>query len=101
MFNYRDPNIFPNPDEFDPERFSPEQKALRHKQAFLPFSDGPRMCIGMHLGHFNLKLGIFQILRNFKIRFGPSQKPFTVSPLSIFNIPKDGIKLYLEPRPVK
>lgn len=95
---YRDPELFPNPEIFDPERFSPEQKALRHKQAFIPFGDGPRMCIGMQLGYFNLKLGLFQMIRNFNVRFGPSQKPFRIHPMSFFNIPKDGIQLYFEPR---
>lgn len=65
-----DPNIYPNPDEFQPERFEAAAKVARENVAFLPFGDGPRNCIGARFGMMQTRVGLVTLLRNYE--FSPS-----------------------------
>ena len=53
---HRDPDVFPNPNTFDPDRWSPERAKDIPKFAFFPFGAGPRSCIGQHFAMMELGL---------------------------------------------
>lgn len=45
---HRREDVYPNPTKFDPDNFLPERSANRHYYAFVPFSAGPRSCVGKY-----------------------------------------------------
>ncbi|KAG5305742.1 CP6A2 protein, partial [Acromyrmex insinuator] len=62
-----DPNIYPDPEVFDPERFSEENVKQRNSMYYLPFGDGPRNCIGKRFATNQTKVGLIKVLMNYKI----------------------------------
>ncbi|XP_057655516.1 probable cytochrome P450 6a20 [Diorhabda carinulata] len=69
-----DPDIYPDPEKFDPERFSEENKANRPSVAYLPFGEGPRYCIGSRFGLLEVKVALAVILSNFNIELDSKTK---------------------------
>lgn len=84
-----DEKYFPNPDKFDPERFSEERKQDIEKCSFMPFGEGPRACLGQRFAILQVKVAVASIVREFAltvnrktiepIQFDP--KPFLTSAL--------------------
>ncbi|XP_041675561.1 cytochrome P450 6a8 isoform X1 [Drosophila eugracilis] len=94
---HRDPSIYPEPLEFRPERFTPEEIKNRPSVAWLPFGDGPRNCIGLRFGQMQARIGLALLIKNFK--FSTSSKtsdPLVYDPKSFVLGLKDGIYLKLE-----
>lgn len=62
-----DPSYFPEPEKFDPERFSDENKEKINPYTYLPFGLGPRKCIGNRFALMEIKILFVYILKNFVI----------------------------------
>ncbi|XP_055619254.1 probable cytochrome P450 9f2 [Toxorhynchites rutilus septentrionalis] len=64
---HRDPKYYPNPDKFDPERFSDANRVNINMDAYLPFGVGPRNCIGSRFALMEMKAILYHLLLNFCI----------------------------------
>ncbi|KAH8252936.1 hypothetical protein KR032_002757, partial [Drosophila birchii] len=63
---HRDERLYPNPDTFNPDNFSPERVKERDSVEWLPFGDGPRNCIGMRFGQMQTRIGLALLMKDFK-----------------------------------
>ncbi|NXR82916.1 CP3AD protein, partial [Pycnonotus jocosus] len=95
---HRDPEYWPNPDEFRPERFSKENKESIDPYTYLPFGAGPRNCIGMRFALLTLKVAIVSLLQHFTFQTcKDTQIPIKLCSVGLLT-PEKPIILKLVPR---
>uniref|UniRef100_A0A914IBQ9 Cytochrome P450 n=1 Tax=Globodera rostochiensis TaxID=31243 RepID=A0A914IBQ9_GLORO len=81
-FIQHDEAFFPEPDQFDPERFMPAQKTTHDPLAFLTFGLGPRNCIGMRFAEFQMHVALALVVRRFRFTPGPNTTKYPPKLLS-------------------
>lgn len=99
---HHDKEFFPNPDKFDPERFSVINKPKIVPYSYIPFGEGPRICIGLRFGMMEMKIGLVSILRKYNLTLNAkTPKNITLGRSLLILTPKDTLFLDTEEISVK
>ncbi|XP_018404021.1 PREDICTED: cytochrome P450 6a2-like [Cyphomyrmex costatus] len=94
---HKDPQYWENPEAYDPERFNSERKHSIDKFTFLPFGEGPRICVGMRMAQLQIKAGLAIILRKYRLGLSPkTQIPLKMIHGTILPTPKGGLWAYFK-----
>ncbi|MEZ5692493.1 MAG: cytochrome P450 [Altererythrobacter sp.] len=82
---------WPDPEKFDPMRFTPDLVKARHKYAWVPFGGGAHMCLGLHFAYMQVKILMAQLLTRYSIEVEEGYAPdWQAWPIPK---PKDGLKV--------
>ena len=93
---HRHRTLWDAPETFDPDRFSPERSAGRHRFAYMPFGAGPRICIGMGMAMQEAVIVLATLAQRFQPRMVSPQDVRISARITI--APEGGLKMRLEPR---
>jgi cytochrome P450 len=94
FITHRDPKYWPDPETFDPDRFTPELVAGRPRQYYFPFGEGPHVCIGNNFALMEMQLILAAALQRFRLRLVPGH-PIALKPEATLR-PKYGMKMFVE-----
>ena len=90
---HADPALWPDPERFDPLRFTPAAVAARHKYAWIPYGGGAHMCLGLHFATMQTKLLVHHILTRYQVEAEPGYTPaWQAWPIPK---PRDGLQVRL------
>jgi cytochrome P450 len=93
---HRDARFFPQPETFDPERWSGDREQAAPKFAYFPFGGGPRACIGNNFALMEAAILLAVVAQRYKISLVPGQ---TIEPLASITLrPKNGVRVRLHKR---
>ena len=94
---HRCPELYVNPEQFDPERWSPEREKQLPKHAYMPFSGGARVCIGNHFAMMEAQLVLATWLRNLRFDLLDPRQRIDIDGLFTLR-PKGGVPLRITQR---
>ncbi|XP_046629106.1 probable cytochrome P450 6a14 [Neodiprion virginianus] len=87
---HSDPEIYPEPEKFNPEKFSEENIAQKYQYAYLPFGEGPWNCT---------KVGLVSLLSKYRFTLGPDVKvPLMMVKTNFVQVPANGVTLRIQMR---
>jgi len=95
-YMHRHAEFWPRAEDYDPERFSEEEEKKRHKTAFIPFSAGPRRCIGDSFAIVEMQIHFSLMLTKFRMQYLDEQ-PFELEPFINLRT-KQGLRMKLSNR---
>jgi cytochrome P450 len=93
---HRLPEFWPDPERFDPQRFSPENSASRPRFAYIPFGGGPHQCIGNNFALAEAQLIFATLAQRYRLQAAP-EHPVQLEP-TITLRPKGGVWMRLQER---
>jgi cytochrome P450 len=95
LFTHRMPDVWPDPEVFDPTRFSEENSRGRHKFAFVPYGGGAHMCLGLHFAYMQAKCFAYHFLISTSCSAAEGYRPdWKLWPIPQ---PRDGLRIKLKP----
>lgn len=95
---HRNPTYFPDPERFDPERFTPEAERRLPAYVYLPFSTGPRNCIGNQFAMMEGHLLLATLLQRVTFELLPGQQ---IVPEPLISLrPRNGIRMVVRRRAI-